>query len=168
MKGFFVANIKSQKKRNRTNEKARIRNKAIRSELKTVVKEVHKAVEAVNTDQAQKQMQRAARLLDKAVTKGVIHKNQAANRKHGIQVLVNDLKKNGKGASSASSAAPASAASSAKNAPAKKGTATKEKKKASPAPGRKGTPKKDAKETPKETTETATKKNAEEESNKKA
>lgn len=92
-----MANIKSQKKRNRTNEKARIRNKAIRSELKTVIKEVHKAVEALNIDEAQKQAQRAARLLDKAVTKGVIHKNQAANRKHGIQVLVNDLKKTEKG-----------------------------------------------------------------------
>ena len=81
-----MANIKSQKKRIRTSEVARVRNKAIRSELKTVIKHVKAAVEA-----AQAAATTAYRKLDKAVAKGVIHKNQSANRKSGIQKLVNTL-----------------------------------------------------------------------------
>jgi small subunit ribosomal protein S20 len=87
-----VANIKSQKKRIRTAEKARIRNKAVRSELKTAVKGVRQAVEAKDLDAAQAAANKAGRLLDKAASKGVIHKNQAAKRKSGCQKLVNTLK----------------------------------------------------------------------------
>lgn len=86
-----MANIKSQKKRIRTSEVARVRNKAIRSELKTVIKHVKTAVEAGDKAAAQAAAVTAYRKLDKAVAKGVIHKNQAANRKSGIQKLVNTL-----------------------------------------------------------------------------
>ncbi|MBY4797967.1 30S ribosomal protein S20 [Collinsella sp. AGMB00827] len=86
-----MANIKSQKKRIRTSEVARVRNKAIRSELKTLVKHVRAAVEAGNQEQAAAAATRTYRALDKAVAKGVIHKNQAANRKSGVQKLVNSL-----------------------------------------------------------------------------
>ncbi len=86
-----MANIKSQKKRIRTNEIARVRNKAIRSELKTVIKHVKAAVEAGDKAAAQAAATTTYRKLDKAVAKGVIHKNQAANRKSGVQKLVNSL-----------------------------------------------------------------------------
>ena len=75
-----MANIKSQKKRNITNEKAHQRNKACKSELKTAVRRVREAVAAGNGVEAYTKAQHACRLLDKAVSKGVIHKN-AANRK---------------------------------------------------------------------------------------
>jgi small subunit ribosomal protein S20 len=87
-----VANIKSQKKRIKTAEKARMRNKAIRSELKTYVKKVRAAVDAGDAEAAQKAASAACRKLDKAVTKGVIHKNQAAKRKSGVQKMVNKIK----------------------------------------------------------------------------
>lgn len=86
-----MANIKSQKKRIRTNEAARVRNKAVRSELKTAIKRVHAAVAAGDKDTAQAAATTAYRKLDKAVAKGVIHKNQAANRKSGVQKLVNKI-----------------------------------------------------------------------------
>jgi small subunit ribosomal protein S20 len=87
-----VANIKSQKKRIKTAEKARMRNKAVRSELKTAVKHVRAAVEAGDLEAAQAAANKAGRLLDKAASKGIIHKNQAAERKSGVQKLVNTLK----------------------------------------------------------------------------
>ena len=87
-----MANIKSQKKRVITNEKARMRNKAVRSELKTAVKGVRKAVEAGDVEAAQTAANKASRLLDKAASKGIIHKNQAANRKSGIMKLANSVK----------------------------------------------------------------------------
>lgn len=86
-----MANIKSQKKRIITNEKARLRNRAVRSELKTATREVREAVEANNGAEAYAAAQKACRLLDRAVTKGVIHKRQAANRKSGIMHLVNTI-----------------------------------------------------------------------------
>ena len=86
-----MANIKSQKKRIRTNEIARVRNKAIRSELKTLVKHVHTAVEAGDKTAAQAAATRVYRALDKAAAKGVIHRNQASNRKSGVQKLVNKI-----------------------------------------------------------------------------
>ena len=86
-----MANIKSQKKRILTAEKARQRNKAVRSELKTVIKHVRVAVEAGEKDAAQLAANKAGRLLDKAASKGIIHKNQAAKRKSGVQKLVNTL-----------------------------------------------------------------------------
>jgi small subunit ribosomal protein S20 len=79
-----VANIKSQIKRNRQNEKARLRNKSVKSSLKTAIRKYHVAVEAGDTAAADALMRDASRKLDKAVSKGVIHKNQAANRKSAI------------------------------------------------------------------------------------
>ena len=87
-----MANIKSQKKRILTAEKSRVRNRAVRSELKTAVKDVRKAVEAGDAEAAQTAANKAGRLLDKAASKGIIHKNQAADRKSGVQKLVNTLK----------------------------------------------------------------------------
>jgi small subunit ribosomal protein S20 len=79
-----VANIKSQKKRIITNEKARLRNKDVKSSLKTVVRKFREAAEAGDTAAATALAREANRALDKAASKGVIHKNQAANRKAAI------------------------------------------------------------------------------------
>jgi small subunit ribosomal protein S20 len=79
-----VANIKSQIKRNKTNEKARLRNQAVKSELKTEVRRTREAVAAGDKAAAEKALVKASRKLDKAVSKGVIHQNQAANRKSAI------------------------------------------------------------------------------------
>jgi small subunit ribosomal protein S20 len=79
-----VANIKSQIKRNRQNEAARLRNKSVKSTLKTAVRRFREAAEAGDTAKAQESARVAARLLDKAASKGVIHANQAANRKSAI------------------------------------------------------------------------------------
>ncbi len=86
-----MANIKSQKKRVLTNEKARLRNKAVKSELKTALKKADAAITAGDADAAKNAANEAARLLDKAASKGVIHKNQAANRKSGIQKRANSV-----------------------------------------------------------------------------
>lgn len=86
-----MANIKSQKKRILTNEKARMRNRAIRSELKTATRAVRDAVEAGDGAAAVAAAHTACKLLDRAVTKGVVHKNQAANRKSGIMKLANTV-----------------------------------------------------------------------------
>lgn len=87
-----MANIKSQKKRVITNEKARMRNKAVRSELKTATRRVRDAVEAGDAELANTEALKASRLLDRAASKGIIHKNQAADRKSGVQKLVNSMK----------------------------------------------------------------------------
>ncbi|MBB5791988.1 30S ribosomal protein S20 [Jiangella mangrovi] len=79
-----MANIKSQKKRILTNEKARLRNKAVKSSLKTSIRKFHEAADAGDTEKATEAARAANRQLDKAVSKGVIHKNQAANRKSSI------------------------------------------------------------------------------------
>ncbi len=79
-----MANIKSQVKRNRQNEAARERNKSVRSALKTAVRRFNSAVESGNTDEAKTLAAEATKRLDKAASKGVIHKNQAANRKSAI------------------------------------------------------------------------------------
>jgi len=79
-----VANIKSQIKRNRQNEKRRLRNKSVKSSLKTAIRRFHEATAAGDTEKAAVLMRDASRKLDKAVSKGVIHKNQAANRKSAI------------------------------------------------------------------------------------
>lgn len=81
---LFVANIKSQIKRNRQNEKHRLRNKAVKSSLKTAVRKFREAADQGNVDDALVALQAASRQLDKAVSKGVIHRNQAANRKSAI------------------------------------------------------------------------------------
>jgi small subunit ribosomal protein S20 len=86
-----VANIKSQKKRILTNEKARLRNKAVKSELKTHVRRVREAVAAGDKDAAATALSAAGRKLDKAVSKGVIHANQAANRKSKLAKQISAL-----------------------------------------------------------------------------
>ncbi|PPB49903.1 MULTISPECIES: 30S ribosomal protein S20 [Arthrobacter] len=86
-----MANIKSQKKRILTNEKARQRNNSVKSELKTAIRAVNTAVEGADKDAAATALQAASRKLDKAVTKGVLHKNNAANRKSAISKKVNAL-----------------------------------------------------------------------------
>ncbi|HEY9376554.1 MAG TPA: 30S ribosomal protein S20 [Jiangellaceae bacterium] len=79
-----MANIKQQKKRILTNEKARQRNKAVKSSLKTAVRRFNTAADAGDAEQAAALAREAGRKLDKAASKGVIHKNQAANRKSAI------------------------------------------------------------------------------------
>ncbi|MVA77571.1 30S ribosomal protein S20 [Auraticoccus sp. F435] len=79
-----MANIKSQMKRIKTNEKARLRNKAVKTNLKTSIRRFREAVEAGDTVKAQEAARVACRKLDKAASKGVIHSNQAANRKSAI------------------------------------------------------------------------------------
>ena len=79
--GFSVANIKSQIKRNRQTIKATDRNKAVRSEFKTAIRKFREAAEAGNRDEAEALMRDASQQLDKATSKGVIHANQAANKK---------------------------------------------------------------------------------------
>ena len=79
-----MANIKSQIKRNRQNEAARLRNKSVKSTLKTAVRRFREAAEAGDRDQAETLMRDASQLVDKAASKGVIHANQAANRKSSI------------------------------------------------------------------------------------
>jgi small subunit ribosomal protein S20 len=86
-----VANIKSQIKRNRQNEKARMRNKSVKSSLKTVIRKLNEASTAGDTEAAAELLRAASRQLDKAVSKGVIHKNQAANRKSAIAKRINAL-----------------------------------------------------------------------------
>ncbi len=75
-----MANIKSQIKRNRTNEIARLRNKAARSEIKTRVKAALTSATAAS-DESAEALRIALKRIDKAASKGIIHKNQAANRK---------------------------------------------------------------------------------------
>ena len=79
-----MANIKSQMKRNKTNDKAHERNKAVKSELKTAVRRVHEAADAGDAAALSDAVSAANRKLDKAASKGVIHKNQAANRKSAV------------------------------------------------------------------------------------
>lgn len=86
-----MANIKSQKKRILQNEKARVRNQSVRSSLKTAIRRFREAAEAGNVEQATTAQRSAARALDKAVSKGAIHKNQAANRKSAIAKRLDEL-----------------------------------------------------------------------------
>lgn len=86
-----MANIKSQIKRIRTNEAARLRNKSVKSALKTSVRRVRAAADSGDKAAAQVELAAAARNLDKAASKGVIHSNQAANRKSALANLVNAL-----------------------------------------------------------------------------
>ncbi|MFF8956055.1 30S ribosomal protein S20 [Streptomyces sp. NPDC014894] len=79
-----MANIKSQIKRNKTNEKARLRNKAVKSSLKTAIRKAREAAAAGDVEKATVATREATRKLDKAVSKGVIHKNAAANKKSAL------------------------------------------------------------------------------------
>jgi small subunit ribosomal protein S20 len=86
-----VANIKSQIKRNKQNEKARLRNKSVKSALKTAVRKFHEAAASGDAETASAAFRDASSKLDRAVSKGVIHKNQAANRKSAIAKQVSAL-----------------------------------------------------------------------------
>ncbi|MEU8569823.1 30S ribosomal protein S20 [Streptomyces pathocidini] len=87
-----MANIKSQIKRNKTNEKARLRNKAVKSSLKTAIRKAREAVETGDAEKATVAFREAGKKLDKAVSKGVIHKNAAANKKSALALRVASLK----------------------------------------------------------------------------
>jgi small subunit ribosomal protein S20 len=84
LRGIRVANIKSQIKRIKQNEKARVRNKAVKSSLKTSIRQFREAADSGDAEKATATMRVALTKLDKAASKGVIHKNQAANRKSAI------------------------------------------------------------------------------------
>ena len=88
-----MANIKSQIKRNKQNEKARQRNKAVKSSLKTAVRSLREAADSGDTERATEALRAAYVKLDKAASKGVIHKNQAANRKSALAKRVAGLNK---------------------------------------------------------------------------
>jgi small subunit ribosomal protein S20 len=83
-----VANIKSQIKRNLQNEKRRVRNKGVRAEIRTRTKN---AVAAVGTDDEVQALRTAIKRIDKSAASGVIHKNQAANRKSRLMRRVNAM-----------------------------------------------------------------------------
>ena len=86
-----MANIKSQMKRNRTNEKRRLRNKSVKSSLHTAVRGFRAAVESGDKEKAGELLLSTSRQLDKAASKGVIHQNQAANKKSALTKAVNAL-----------------------------------------------------------------------------
>lgn len=86
-----MANIKSQIKRIGTNKKAQERNKAVKSELKTLIRTTREAIASGDKAAAEAALVKATKKLDKAVSKGVIHKNQAANRKSAIAKQVASL-----------------------------------------------------------------------------
>ncbi len=86
-----MANIKSQIKRIRTNEKARLRNKSVKSSLKTAIRRFREAADTGDREAATAAMRSAARQLDKAVGNGVIHSNQAANKKSAMAQRANSL-----------------------------------------------------------------------------
>ena len=86
-----MANIKSQIKRIRTNEQARLRNKSVKSALKTAVRRFREAAETGDREAALSALNVASRQLDKAVGKGVIHANQAANKKSAMALRANQL-----------------------------------------------------------------------------
>ena len=87
-----MANIKSQIKRNKQNEKARQRNKAVKSSLKTAVRNFREAADSGDADKTSEALRAAYIKLDKAASKGVIHKNQAANRKSALAKRVASVK----------------------------------------------------------------------------
>ena len=87
-----MAQIKSQMKRILTNEKARQRNVAARSEVRTQIKKVKAAVENKDLELAQAELKKAFHLIDKNVSKGIIHRNTAGRKKSSLQKLVDSLK----------------------------------------------------------------------------
>ena len=86
-----MANIKSQLKRIKTNEKARLRNKSVKSSVKTAIRKFREAAEAGDKDKALVLLRDASKKLDKAVGKGVIHDNQAANKKSAMAKRANSI-----------------------------------------------------------------------------
>ena len=87
-----MANIKSQIKRNKTNEKARQRNASAKSAIRTSIKKVKLAVEAKDLAKAEELLNAAFRLIDKSVSDGVQHKNTAARQKGELSRLVNSIR----------------------------------------------------------------------------
>lgn len=86
-----MANIKSSAKRNLTNEKARQRNQSVKSSVKTAIRKFRATADAGDKDKAIELQRDAARKLDKAASKGVIHRNQAANKKAAMAKRANQL-----------------------------------------------------------------------------
>jgi small subunit ribosomal protein S20 len=86
-----VANIKSQIKRNRQNEKRRLRNKSVRSSLKTAIRKFNESTATGDVEATTALLREATRKLDQAASKGVIHANQAANRKSAIAKRLAEL-----------------------------------------------------------------------------
>ncbi|GAB7069314.1 30S ribosomal protein S20 [Mycobacterium hodleri] len=86
-----MANIKSQKKRILTNETARLRNQSVKSALRTAVRGFREAIDAGEKDKAAALLATTSRKLDKAASKGVIHKNQAANKKSALAQALHKL-----------------------------------------------------------------------------
>ena len=86
-----MANIKSQVKRNRTNERARLRNQSVKSAVRTAIRAFRAAAEAGDKEKAGELLVATSRKLDKAASKGVIHKNQAANKKSALAHALNKL-----------------------------------------------------------------------------
>jgi small subunit ribosomal protein S20 len=86
-----VANIKSQQKRILTNETARLRNQSVKSALRTAVRALREAIDAGEKDKAAELLVSTSRKLDKAASKGVIHKNQAANKKSALAQSLHKL-----------------------------------------------------------------------------
>ena len=86
-----MANIKSQMKRIRTNEAARVRNQSVKSALRTSIRKFREAAASGEKSQAQELLATASRSLDKAASKGVIHANQAANKKSALSLAFNKI-----------------------------------------------------------------------------
>ena len=86
-----MANIKQQQKRVLTNEKRRQRNKDVRSAVRTEIRKFNESIEAGDKTAAEEQLRVASRKLDKAVTKGVFHRNNAANKKSNMAKALNKL-----------------------------------------------------------------------------
>ncbi|UYP17596.1 30S ribosomal protein S20 [Rhodococcus sp. Z13] len=86
-----MANIKSQVKRIRTNERNRLRNQSVKSSLRTAIRSFREAAAAGDKDKVNELLVATSRQLDKAASKGIIHKNQAANKKSALAKLANKL-----------------------------------------------------------------------------
>ena len=87
-----MPNIKSQKKRVKTNEKKRVYNASFKSSMRTAIKKVKLAVEANDLTSAQENLKLAHKKLDKAQTKNILHKNSVARKKSSLDQLVNSIK----------------------------------------------------------------------------
>ncbi|GFG50904.1 30S ribosomal protein S20 [Mycolicibacterium agri] len=86
-----MANIKSQMKRNRTNERRRLRNQSVKSSLRTAIRKFREAAQSGDKETAAELLTATSRKLDKAASKGVIHKNQAANKKSALTRVYNKI-----------------------------------------------------------------------------
>ncbi|MCV7354309.1 30S ribosomal protein S20 [Mycolicibacterium fluoranthenivorans] len=86
-----MANIKSQEKRIKTNERRRLRNQSVKSSLRTAVRGLREAIDTGDKDKAGTLLVETSRKLDQAASKGVIHKNQAANKKSALALAVNKI-----------------------------------------------------------------------------